>query len=99
MLPSGIPWRIAGDRSLIPLKVPESSGRSGTCTELLPGALTTTENVPETGPFPSTEVPPAETESVPVPVTVHVCAVGFETSAFIGHRGDPSGAKPMRTAT
>src|SRR5262252_5284040 len=66
------------------------TGRSGTWTELLPGALTTTSKVPLTGPVPVT----VDTLSVPVAMTVQLSMRGTEMSRVEGHSGVPSAAKP-----
>ena len=44
--PSGTWDRTAGERSMVPSNVPAIAGILGTWTLLLPGALTTTSNVP-----------------------------------------------------
>jgi len=72
------------------LNVPLITGRSGTWTELLPGALTTTSNVPLTGPVPLT----VETLSVPVAMTVQLSTRGTEIKSSNGHSGVPSAANP-----
>src|SRR5262249_5162175 len=79
--PSGMWWRTVNDRSTLPLNVPVITGRSGTWTELLPGALTTTSNVPLTGPVPLT----VETLSVPVAMTVQLSRRGTEIKSSDGH--------------
>src|SRR5499425_1914549 len=88
--PTGTRPSTAGDRSTAPLKVPLITGRSGTWTELLPGALTTTSNVPLTGPVPLT----VETLSVPVAMTVQLSTRGTEIKSSNGHSGVPSAANP-----
>src|SRR2546427_9554051 len=88
--PSGTWLRTASDRSTSPLNVPLMTGRSGTWTELLPGALMTTSKVPLTGPVPIT----VDTLSVPVAMTVQLLMRGTEISSADGHRGVPSSANP-----
>src|SRR5262245_41709930 len=88
--PSGRRSTTAGERSTMPLNVPLITGRSGTWTELLPGAFTTTSNVPLTGPVPVT----VETLSVPVAMTVQLSMCGTETINLEGHSGVPNAANP-----
>src|SRR5262245_18335709 len=88
--PSGMWWRTASDRSTAPLNVPLTTGKSGTWTELLPGAFTTTSNVPLTGPVPVS----VDTLSVPVAMTVQLSRRGTETSSLDGQSGVPSAANP-----
>jgi hypothetical protein len=88
--PRGTRWRTASDRSTSPLNDPLTTGRSGTWTELLPGALTTTSKVPLTGPVPIT----VDTLSVPVAMIVQLSMRGTEISNSDGHRGVPSSANP-----
>src|SRR5262245_4888614 len=88
--PSGMRERTASDRSTLPLNVPLRTGKSGTWTELLPGALITTSKQPLTGPVPVT----VETLSVPVAMTVQASRYGTETISLDGHSGVPNAANP-----
>src|SRR2546428_3306745 len=88
--PSGKWWRTASDRSTSPLNVPLMTGRSGTWTELLPGALMTTSKMPLTGPTPVT----VDTLSVPVAMTVQLFIRGTEIRSADGHKGVPTSANP-----
>src|SRR6266436_9791433 len=88
--PSGTWRRIARDRSTVPLNVPLITGKSGTWTELFPGALRTTSKVPLTGPSPVT----VDTLSVPVAMTVQLSVRGTEIRSSDGHRGVPTSANP-----
>src|SRR5437867_2236058 len=90
IVPSGTRYRTAGDKSTSPLNVPLMTGRSGTWTELLPGALMTTSKLPLTGPVPST----VDTLSVPVAMTVQLLMRGTEIRSSDGHSGVPSSANP-----
>src|SRR2546429_3791202 len=90
IVPSGRRWRTASDRSTSPPNVPLMTGRSGTWTELLPGALMTTSKVPLTGPHPVT----VDTLSVPVAMTVQLWIRRTETRSSAGHRGVPTSANP-----
>jgi hypothetical protein len=86
--------RTASARSTSPLNVPLITGKLGTWTELLPGALITTSKVPLTGPMPVT----VDTLSVPVAMTVQLSMRGTVISSCDGHSGVPSPAKPWRGA-
>src|SRR6266436_7246365 len=88
--PSGTWWRTASDRSTVPANVPLITGKSGTWTELLPGALMTTSKVPLTGPVPVT----VDTLSVPVAMTVQLFMRGTEIRSADGHSGVPTSANP-----
>src|SRR5437899_11566452 len=90
--PSGTWWRTASDRSTVPPNVPLITGKSGTWTELLPGALTTTSKVPLTGPVPVW----VDTLSVPIAMTVQLSIRGTEIRSSDGHSGDPSAATTWR---
>ena len=76
----------------MPLNVPLLTGRSGTWTELLPGALMTTSKVPLTGPIPVA----VDTLSVPVAMTVQLSMRGTVIKSSDGHSGVPSAANPCR---
>src|SRR5262247_1922334 len=76
--PSGTRCRTASDRSTVPLNVPLMTGRSGTWTELLPGALMTTSKVPLTGPIPVC----VDTLSVPVAITVQLSILWTEVRSL-----------------
>src|SRR5207245_7660456 len=90
--PSGTWWRTASDRSTVPVNVPLITGKSGTWTELLPGALMTTSNVPLTGPIPVN----VSTLSVPVAMTVQLLLRGTEIRHADEHSGLPSAASAWR---
>ncbi|PYM44797.1 MAG: hypothetical protein DME14_21675, partial [Candidatus Rokuibacteriota bacterium] len=68
------------------------TGKLGTWTELLPGALITTSNFPWTGPVPVL----VETWSVPVAMIVQRFSFGTVISNVDGHRGVPCSANPRR---
>src|SRR5947209_11955251 len=90
--PSGTWWRTASDRSTVPVNVPLITSKSGTWTELLPGALMTTSNVPLTGPIPVN----VSTLSVPVAMTVQLLMRGTEIRDADGHSGVRSAANTGR---
>src|SRR5262249_20257599 len=85
-------FRTASDRSTSPLNVPLMTGRAGTRTELLPGALTTTSNDPCTGATPVT----VDTLSGPLAMTVQLSMRGTAMHNAEGHGGVASAANAWR---